>query len=181
MNKGAVEFFSRGCRRCEQRWKKGGAVRDTDANRIERIGVETGHGFLYECLAWNNLGPIKAVWQPATRTTTGGRVCSESLGRAIFIFILFLGHYPWDPAHLVPSSIFAKDEPSVSNFAPTLRHVFSRWIRQNCWKLSSIRIQFFLFSFCNKWMEVEMKYVTIVRGEKNDRSSSRCWREISKF
>lgn len=120
-------------------------------------------------------------WQPATRTATGGRVCSESLGRAIFIFILFLGHYPWDPAHLVPSSIFAKDEPSVSNFAPTLRHVFSRWIRQNCWKLSSIRIQFFLFSFCNKWMEVEMKYVTIVRGEKNDCSSSRCWREISKF
>lgn len=122
-------------------------------------------------------------WQPATRTTTGGRVCSESLGRAIFIFILFLGHYPWDPAHLVPSSIFAKDEPSVSNLFQLCATCFQGgYVRivGNCHRFGSNFSYFHFVTSGWKW-RWSMYDVTIVRGEKNDCSSSRCWREISKF
>lgn len=171
MNKGAVEFFSRGCRRCEQRWKKGGAVRDTDANRIERIGVETGHGFLYECLAWNNLGPIKghgvaAGYQDCYR---GSRMLGISWASDLYIYPL-PGSLPVGPCPSRALLDLRQRWAERVEFVPTLRHVFSRWIRQNCWKLSSIRILFFLFSFCNKWMEVEIKYVRC-----NDRTWWKEW------
>lgn len=64
---------------------------------------------LYECLG---------LEQSDERTGSQGVAYAlESLGRPIFIFILFLGHYPWDPP--------PKIEPSVSNLFQ-LRATFCR-------------------------------------------------------
>lgn len=154
MNKGAVEFFfqQRVVAKVVGR-REGGAV----GGRL-RHGREPDRK--NRCWDWSWIplwmprpGTIRdrskaTDWQPATSTATQGVAYARNLLGERSLFILFLGHYPWDPSRAL------LDLRQRSEFLPTLRHVF--WyaavkmarIFGNCY-----RFQFFLFrrSFCNKW------------------------------
>lgn len=105
MNKGAMEYFQ-GLGRLQTSLEEGRS--DTDANRIERIGVETGHG---SSLWMPRPGTIRwKDWQP------GGRVCSGiSWTTDLYIYPL-PGSLPVGPS--------SKDRAECVESVPTSRHVF---------------------------------------------------------
>lgn len=106
MNKGAMEYFQ-GLGRLQTSLEEGRS--DTDANRIERIGVETGHG---SSLWMPRPGTIRwKDWQP------GGRVCSGiSWATDLYIYPL-PGSLPVGPS--------SKDRAECVESVPTSRHVLS--------------------------------------------------------
>lgn len=125
MNKGAVEFFSKGkCRRCEPRRRGEGRREEPSANRIERIGVETGHGSLYECLGLEQSGTDQRPrWQPATRALLQGVAYARNLlgERSLYLsssWVITRGTLP------ILLDLRQRRAEDRVEFAPTLRHVF---------------------------------------------------------
>lgn len=124
---------------------------------------------------WNNPGPIKGHGLAAgyQHCYAGGRVCSESLRRAIFIYPL-PGSLPVGPISCPPRS-----SPKIrisSNFAPRVL-IRGRQDGENFWKLLSIPI---FLHFVTSGSGDEVCNVVTVRRviiQPVDRN----WREISKF
>lgn len=181
MNKGAVEFFfNKGWlqRSLEEgREEPSVAACDTDANRIERIGVETGHGFLYECLALEQSGtdqrPRTGSRLPAL-LRRGSRMLGISQASDLYLsssWVITRG--------TLPISCPPRSSPKIrisSNFAPRVL-IRGRQDGENFWKLLSIPIFLHFVTsgsgdkICNV---VTVRRVIIQPVDRN-------WREISKF
>lgn len=157
MNKGAVEFFSKGkCRRCELRRRGGEEGRSRPRTGSKESVLRLVMAPSMNASAWNNPGPIKGHGTGGSRLPErcyrGSRMLGISWASDLYIYPL-PGSLPVGPCP--SSSIFAKDEQRIASnllqLCATCFDLESTW--RHDW------IQFFLFSFCNiSWMEQEMKY-----------------------
>lgn len=109
-------------------------------------------------------------WQPATSTATQGVAYARNLLGERSLFILFLGHYPWDPAHLVPSSIFAKDPNFFQLCATCFDTRPSRW-REFLEIVIDSNFSCFVVHFVTSGSGDEV--CNVCNGEKSNYSTSR--------